>query len=133
MISIMIWRFEYKNLCILKIYHDLSLSQHMSMCMPRIMVVQMLVHGLAMNMHMLMHEIRFHEKLVVGEDISWLVIQLDPVILAHHDGPLADHLYDLQVMSGGDYRLPSIGQLAEQLDQPKLGPGVKPGRWLVQQ
>ena len=67
----------------------------MNVSMPRTVVMQVLVHRFAVNMHVLMHQVRVHEKLLVGEDIPWLVIQLDPVVLAHLNGPLAYHFHDL--------------------------------------
>jgi hypothetical protein len=53
--------------------------------MTRLMVVQVLVHQLAVDMHVLMHQIGFHKELIIGENSIWSVIQLDPVVLTHYN------------------------------------------------
>ena len=57
----------------------------MNVCMPRIMVVQVLMYQLAVDMHVLMHQIGFHKELIIGENSIWSVIQLDPVVLTHYN------------------------------------------------
>ena len=57
----------------------------MNMSMPRIMVMQVLMYELAVDMHVLMHQIGFHKELIIGENSLWSVIQLDPVVLTHYN------------------------------------------------
>ena len=57
----------------------------MNMSMLRIMVMQVLMYELAVDMHVLMHQIGFHKELIIGENSIWSVIQLDPVVLTHYN------------------------------------------------
>ena len=57
----------------------------MNMSMPRIMVMQVLMYELAVDMHVLMHQIGFHKELIIGENSIWSVIQLDSVVLTHYN------------------------------------------------
>ena len=104
-------RWGWKDLRQINIYIILSfyfLARQMNMRMPRIMVVQVLMYQLAVDMHVLMHQIGFHKELIIGENSIWSVIQLDPVVLTHHNGPFADQFHDLQVVCSSDDGLPGM-------------------------
>jgi hypothetical protein len=75
------------------------------MFMLFLVAVQMLMHKLAVKMHMLMDKICSQKKIKIAQHFFRNSIHLNAVIFTHDYGPFADLLYDLQVVRGSDYGL----------------------------
>ena len=86
---------------------------------------QMLVHQSAVQVHMLMNQIRIQEQVKIVEHIYCGTIHSYAEIFSHDNSPFADALYYLQFVCGCDYGLPCTRQLLQKLNQPEGCPGIQ--------
>jgi len=91
------------------------------------MRMHVLVNYCTMAVHVLVDQVRGQKQLQIVDNLSGFPVHFDAVVLSYDHRPLADLLYDIQIVSGSDYGLPGLGQLLQKLNQPQLRSGG-PGR-----